>query len=122
MPKSIEGRVALITGASRGIGQAIACRFAAERADVALVGRGPDRRSTHLARVPRRNRALAQGMNGGRVHVVRRTSVIPAPTSPTSWPTSSPRSGVRRHPRARRRGATRIRRRPAAGEIRRYAA
>lgn len=70
MSKIIEGRVALITGASRGIGQAIACRFAAEGADVALVGRGPDRRSAHLAGSLDETEQLATSMNGGRVHVV----------------------------------------------------
>jgi NAD(P)-dependent dehydrogenase (short-subunit alcohol dehydrogenase family) len=35
----MEGRVAIITGASRGIGERIAKRFAAERAAVALVAR-----------------------------------------------------------------------------------
>ena len=69
MANSIEGRVALITGASRGIGQAVACRFAAEGADVALIGRGPDRRSTHLAGSLDETEQLAKSMNGGRVHV-----------------------------------------------------
>ena len=48
MPRSAEGRVAVVTGASRGIGQAIAVRLAAEGAHVAIVGRG-DNRSTNLA-------------------------------------------------------------------------
>jgi citronellol/citronellal dehydrogenase len=48
MGNEAEGRVAIVTGASRGIGQAVAVRLAAEGARVAVVGRGANR-STDLA-------------------------------------------------------------------------
>ena len=49
MAGELEGRVALITGASRGIGQAIAVRMAAEGARVALIGRDEATRRTDLS-------------------------------------------------------------------------
>ncbi|HXR34772.1 MAG TPA: SDR family NAD(P)-dependent oxidoreductase [Candidatus Binataceae bacterium] len=49
MGQSCLGRVAIITGASRGIGQAIAIRLAAEGAKVALLGRDERRRDKELS-------------------------------------------------------------------------
>ena len=49
MGRSCEGHVAIITGASRGIGQAVAERLAAERAKVAVIGRDASKRNADLA-------------------------------------------------------------------------
>lgn len=43
MQIDMKGRVAVITGGSKGIGRAIATRMAQSGADVALLARGPDR-------------------------------------------------------------------------------
>ena len=40
MEISLAGRVAVVTGGSKGIGLAVATRFAASGADVAIVARG----------------------------------------------------------------------------------
>src|SRR5262245_8813847 len=70
MQVSLAGRTAVITGASKGIGLAIATRFAASGADVAIVARGHDALD---------DAAKAIGASGGgRVHAIQGDVAVPA--------------------------------------------
>src|SRR2546430_881253 len=70
MEVSLAGRTAVITGGSKGIGLAIATRFAASGADVAIVARG--REALDEA-------AKAVGAGGrGRVHAIQGDVALPA--------------------------------------------
>ena len=66
----LDGRVALVTGASRGIGAGIARRFAAEGAAVAITARTLEPEDAHLAGSLRETAAAIEA-DGGRVLPVR---------------------------------------------------
>ena len=71
----LAGELALVTGSTSGIGQAIAVRFAAEGAAVVVTGRdadGPTRWSTRSRRRRHRVRGARRPRRRSRVHAARR--------------------------------------------------
>ena len=78
--RRFEGKNVIVTGAGQGIGRAIAERFAAEGADVMLIGR------------------RREPLEAGRARRSRRPGVAPGCTRPTS--ATPPRSTPRSPPRA----------------------
>ncbi|MBL7499602.1 SDR family NAD(P)-dependent oxidoreductase [Frankia sp. CNm7] len=75
-PRRFAGRRALVTGASRGIGAAIARRLAAEGADVAIVARTAERHPTLAGSLAETASALRA--HGGRVAAVTADLASPA--------------------------------------------
>jgi 3-oxoacyl-[acyl-carrier protein] reductase len=57
MDVNLAGRTAIITGASKGIGLAVATRFAASGADVAIIARGPEALDHAVKIIAERGRA-----------------------------------------------------------------
>jgi NAD(P)-dependent dehydrogenase (short-subunit alcohol dehydrogenase family) len=72
MQISLEGRSALITGGSKGIGLAIATRFAASGADVAVVARGREALEQAVKSIGAHGRVLAIAGDVSRADDVRR--------------------------------------------------
>ena len=79
MPKQLEGKIAFITGGSRGIGAAIAKRLAADGANVAITyAKGGAAAASVVKEIERA---------GGKAIEFRRTPLMPAPSK---WRSTRP--------------------------------
>ena len=88
----LDGRTALVTGGSAGLGLAMARRFAASGARVALLARRPDVLEAAAAQVraaPPAIAAPARPRRAGRAGRLRDAAQLELPTGP--WSTSSGR-------------------------------
>jgi 3-oxoacyl-[acyl-carrier protein] reductase len=64
MEISLSGRTAIVTGASKGIGLAVATRFAASGADVAIVARGKESLDQAVSSIRSKAQARVIGVQG----------------------------------------------------------
>ena len=74
MNRKLEGKIALITGGSRGIGAAIAKRLASDGANVAITySKGADAAAAVVKEIER---------DGGEAIAIQRTPLMPRPPRP----------------------------------------
>ena len=62
MEISLSGRTAIVTGGSKGIGFAVATRFAASGADVAIVARRRETLEEAVAAIRKSTKAASSGL------------------------------------------------------------
>ena len=94
---TLQGKVAIVTGASRGIGRGIANRFAREGARLVITARGAEALERAAAEIRASGaEVLAVAGDGGLRDDVERTltATLSAMEASTSWSTMPP--GLRR--------------------------